>query len=99
MCFRLEGSCNHVSALLYAIIEITKVKKDGLDASTSKACLWKTPRKRRLSPKKSYQLHKRMKQHEAPIHIESQVDIQSFAAKLAVCAPNAGWLINYTASN
>jgi len=79
------------------MVDITNHKKDGLDASTSKTCKWKQPRKRRLSPKKSMQLHKSHK-IDAPETPQSGINLASFATRLALCAPKSGWLTNYTAS-
>lgn len=51
--FRLGEACNHIGALLHALVDVTDKKKDGLLASTSNECAWNNPRKRKLSPKKA----------------------------------------------
>ncbi|XP_033728272.1 uncharacterized protein LOC117317556 [Pecten maximus] len=61
-------ACNHISALLYALEDITKKKKDGTLSSTSQKCKWNNPRKRKLSPKKVQD----MKFHR---HVKTQGDI------------------------
>jgi hypothetical protein len=48
--------CNNVTALLYAIADITEKKRDGKLAPTSMKCTWSNPRKRKLTPKKSQNL-------------------------------------------
>lgn len=96
--FSLEGSCNHVAALLYALVEITAHKQKGLDAATSSECKWKVPRKRRLSPKKASSLvpEKRRRLEDNPV---SAVNQARFSEKLKLCAPWSGWLINSSASS
>ncbi|XP_041376830.1 uncharacterized protein LOC121389299 [Gigantopelta aegis] len=50
-CSAGEGeSCNHIAALLYALVDISRSQIDGMHASTSMKCKWNEPRKRRLSP-------------------------------------------------
>ncbi|WAQ94386.1 LOW QUALITY PROTEIN: hypothetical protein MAR_006857, partial [Mya arenaria] len=52
-CAAGEGeSCNHVAALLYALVDIGSKQKDGLNAPTSTKCKWKQPRKRKISPQR-----------------------------------------------
>ncbi|ESO92047.1 hypothetical protein LOTGIDRAFT_163051 [Lottia gigantea] len=47
------ASCNHIAVMLYALVDITSKKDSGELSSTSQACKWNRPRKRRLSPKKA----------------------------------------------
>ena len=78
---RLEGSCNHVAALLYALVDITDYKLKGLDAATSKQCAWNIPRKRRLSPKKASDVVLIKRQHLSE-YKSSAVNQTQFAEKL-----------------
>lgn len=99
----MEGSCNHVAALLYALVDITAHKKAGLDASTSQLCRWNTPRKRKLSPKNASHFKRGTAgkadgtagKAESPT--SSTVNLLSFAKRLAEVNPNAGWLVNFSA--
>ena len=95
---RIEGSCNHVAALLYAMVDITAHKKEGLDASTSNLCKWKMPRKRKLSPRKSCDLVSTKCKKISTINTpQTGVNISSFVERLKTCAPKSGWLVNFTA--
>lgn len=86
-----------MSALLYAMVDITASKSEGMDASTSKTCKWKQPRKRRLSPKKSTYFKRCKAEDNNSEPPKSGVNIARFAERLAKCCPESGWLINYTA--
>ncbi|KAL3886091.1 hypothetical protein ACJMK2_026114 [Sinanodonta woodiana] len=56
-CSAGEGeSCNLVAGLLYALVDISSKKKDGLNSPTSDACKWSKPRSRKLGPNKSQDL-------------------------------------------
>ena len=89
---RDEGSCNHVAALLYAVVDITVWKRDGLDASTSKKCLWNNPRKRKLSPKSSYDLC-----NKKPTTAASALDPMFLANLLRKSIPSCGFVVNVSA--
>ncbi|KAK7477395.1 hypothetical protein BaRGS_00031371 [Batillaria attramentaria] len=96
----LEGSCNHVAALLYALVDVTDTKIRGMDASTSKTCKWKQPRQRRLSPKKACEMpsvKRKMEELKAEPMVSS-VNLSRFAQRLKECSPKSGWLVNFTAS-
>ncbi|KAL5010353.1 hypothetical protein ScPMuIL_012658 [Solemya velum] len=109
-CTAGEGeSCNHIAALLYALIDITDKKKDGLDSSTSAPCKWNMPRKRKLSPRKAQNLifkkHKfdlgegvssspsARKKLQLVKNIE-KINTDDFAAELKKCAPHAAFLLS-----
>ncbi|KAK7502268.1 hypothetical protein BaRGS_00006632 [Batillaria attramentaria] len=94
----LEGSCNHVAALLYALVDVTDTKIKGIDASTSKTCKWKQPRKCRLSPKKAFEMPSMKNKTVDTEPLVSCVNQERFAERLRKCAPRAGWLVNFTAS-
>ncbi|KAL3862476.1 hypothetical protein ACJMK2_008440 [Sinanodonta woodiana] len=67
-------SCNHVAGLLYALVDISSKKKDGLNSPTFDACKWNKPRLRKLSPKKSQDLtFKKLKfSKECPLSLETK---------------------------
>ena len=104
--FREGEACNHISALLYALIDISEKRSEGLNSSTSNPCKWNQPRKRKLSPKRAEQLsfkkHKPLESNKSARtkknveHIkdtkDNKVDIESFAEKLKLCNPHAAWL-------
>ena len=97
--YRLEGSCNHVAALLFALVDVTEHKRKGIHASTSQTCLWRQPRKRRLSPVKAHILtvkSAKVTQNQFP---EAGLNIQQFMDRLADCAPEAGCYVNYSAAD
>ena len=96
--YRLEGLCNHVAALLYGLVDVTEHKRKGLYASTSQTCLWRQPRKRRLSPVKAHILtvkSAKVTQDQVP---EARFNVQQFMDRLADCAPEAG-NVNYSAAD
>lgn len=82
-------------ALLYALVDMTTKKKHGLDASTSEACKWMRPRKRKLSPKKAVDLAK--KPTSAVASGASGISLPSLAAKLKICNPDCGLVVNFLA--
>ncbi|KAL5022014.1 hypothetical protein ScPMuIL_001169 [Solemya velum] len=45
-------SCNHIAAVMYALVDISDKKSEGKLASTSQKQKWNVPRKRKISPKK-----------------------------------------------
>nr|KAG5687690.1 hypothetical protein BaRGS_005941 [Batillaria attramentaria] len=99
---RLEGSCNHIAALLYALVDVTDTKIRGIGASASKTCKWKQLKECHLSPKKACEMYSEMPSLENErVNTEpvvSSVNLERFAERLRKCAPRAGWLVNFTAS-
>lgn len=49
-------SCNHIAALMYAMVDICMKRNEGKLASTSMKQKWHIPRKRKISPKKAQDL-------------------------------------------
>ncbi|KAK7465986.1 hypothetical protein BaRGS_00037473 [Batillaria attramentaria] len=98
----LEGSCNHIAALLYALVDVTDTKIRGIGASASKTCKWKQLKECHLSPKKACEMYSEMPSLENErVNTEpvvSSVNLERFAERLRKCAPRAGWLVNFTAS-
>ena len=66
--FREGEACNHIAGLLYALVDMTNKKSEGLDSVTSSECKWSKPRKRHLTPKKSQQLS--FKKHKFESEVE-----------------------------
>ncbi|XP_041378712.1 uncharacterized protein LOC121390960 [Gigantopelta aegis] len=111
-CSAGEGeSCNHIAALLYALVDISTKKKDRLQSSTSTTCKWIQPRKRHLSPQKSQDLV--FKKHKFDPSSRTQtvsnkrqnntsniqpIDASSLCQKLKQCAPHAAILLCDTSS-
>ena len=103
--YREGEACNHIAALLYALVDITEKKRDGLHSSTSKECLWNRPRSRQLSPRKAEQLvFKKQKfsqtqardskpDQQKPTVTARKVDISRFGEKLKLCNPHAAFLL------
>ncbi|XP_046568875.1 uncharacterized protein LOC124277269 [Haliotis rubra] len=108
-CTAGEGeSCNHVAAVLYALVDISEKKLEGLHASTSQECKWNQPRKRKLSPVKSQDMtftkHKWI-EHKKTTTIRQDatnapdksmvkpINVDRFAPKLCEHFPHAGWLL------
>ncbi|XP_046550827.1 uncharacterized protein LOC124260546 [Haliotis rubra] len=50
-------ACNHVSALLYALVDISQKKEAGQLSCTSTKCKWMIPRDRKLAPLTADDLH------------------------------------------
>ncbi|XP_070202256.1 uncharacterized protein [Littorina saxatilis] len=92
-----EGSCNHVSAFLYALVDITAHKQSGLDASTSAQCKWNMPRKRKLSPKKAADLQRKKARLTATVSGSNGINLHDLAAKLKSCNPDCGFVVNFLA--
>ncbi|WAR06926.1 hypothetical protein MAR_016884 [Mya arenaria] len=83
-----EGeSCNHVAALLYALVDIGSKLKDGLNAPTSTKCKWNQPRKRKTSPQRSQHLLTTCTRL-------NPLNSLAFGEKLKKCAPNAAFLLS-----
>ncbi|XP_053391673.1 uncharacterized protein LOC123543053, partial [Mercenaria mercenaria] len=107
-----EGeSCNHVAALMYALVDVSEKKKEGLHAVTSKECLWNQPRSRKLSPKKVNDLvFKKQKfntNESTKVKLENSsslkrsvepVNLERFCNKLQKCNPYAGFLLSQPAT-
>ncbi|XP_052783103.1 uncharacterized protein LOC128219335 [Mya arenaria] len=109
-CAAGEGeSCNHVAALLYALVDIGSKQKDGLNAPTSTKCKWNQPRKRKISPQRSQHLvFKKLKfendtlQKVSPstkckvdnLHNVKPLNSLAFGEKLKKCAPHAAFLLS-----
>ena len=66
--FREGKACNHIAGLLYALVDMTNKKSEGLDSVTSSECKWSKPRKRHLTPKESQQLS--FKKHKFETEVE-----------------------------
>lgn len=93
---------------MYALIDITIKKKEGLDSCTSKDCLWNQPaRSRKLSPKKVSDLtfKKQKLSHSPPrnptLHKPSSskpqptpINIERFGKKLQAASPHAAFLLS-----
>ncbi|XP_056008508.1 uncharacterized protein LOC130051168 [Ostrea edulis] len=106
--FREGEACNHISATLYALVDITEKKVDGLNSATSAECKWVQPSKRKLSPKKAEDLsfnkydfkkNKDFGHHKSAKKDTSRsgsklldIDKIQFAEKLRRCNPNAAFL-------
>ena len=98
--FRLGEACNHIGALLHALVYVTEKKKDGLLASTSSKCAWNNPRKRKLSPKKASELLlKKVIPDNHTEDFEATVDENRFREKLLSFQSKAGWLTNFEKEN
>ncbi|WAR26730.1 hypothetical protein MAR_012434, partial [Mya arenaria] len=72
-----EGeSCNHVAALLYALVDIGSKQKDGLNAPTSTKCKWNQPNDSKLvAPEEPIPvLHKL---HSVDFFYKDSVDLKS----------------------
>lgn len=108
--FFSEGeACNHISALTYAIADISQKKKDGKLAPTSEKCKWNNPRKRKLSPQKAQDIkfRKQMWGRESSSvenekcvtvtkpRLNLKTDVQRFRDKLKQAGSKAGWLKNF----
>ncbi|KAL5016933.1 hypothetical protein ScPMuIL_006522 [Solemya velum] len=104
-------SCNHIAALLYALVDVTNRKKDGLHSSTSAPCKWNMPRKRKLSPRKAQHIVFKKQKYEATspkkstrtcsrslqfTKVVERINVENFASDLKKCAPNAAFLLSDT---
>ncbi|KAL3862566.1 hypothetical protein ACJMK2_008525 [Sinanodonta woodiana] len=92
----LGEACNHIGAMLYALVDISEKNKDGTNASTSAKSKWNNPRKRRLSPKKSKELSFRHSPYniEKPL-LKPTVNVERFRQKLLNLNSKAGWLTSF----
>lgn len=107
--FRKGETCNHVAALLCALVDISTQKADGTLSSTSQQCKWNQPRKRRLSPKKSQDLNftkhtftSTSKTNVTKLdttNIIKPINIENFRPKLINVNPNASWLKSFKSNN
>ena len=95
--FRLGEACNHIGALIHALVDVTDKKKDGLLASTSIKCAWNNPRKRRLSPKKTCELPLRKSKVGTSNHdnFKATANETRFRERLLSFKSTAGWLTNF----
>ncbi|XP_021373558.1 uncharacterized protein LOC110463357 [Mizuhopecten yessoensis] len=94
----LGEACNHIGALLYALVDITDKKEDGLLACISLKCSWNNPRKRRLSPKKAVDIFRGKESYprDQGSDFHSTVDENRFRKRLLEKNSKAGWLTNFT---